>query len=130
MTDQDGKSYKTVVIGNQTWMAENLKTIHYRNGDPIPLIVDNNAWSGLDSGAFCNCNNTNNMNFVDTYGILYNWHAVSDSRNIAPTGWHVPTNEEWYQLIDFLGGEDVAGEKIKEKGTLHWTNNPDYTNIS
>jgi uncharacterized protein (TIGR02145 family) len=130
MTDQDGKSYKTVVIGTQTWMAENLSTIHYRNGDPIPLVSENNSWSGLDSGAYCMCNNTNNTQIVITYGMLYNWHAVSDSRNIAPTGWHVPTDDEWDQLIDFLGGEDEAAEKMKEKGNLHWSNNPDATNIS
>ncbi|MFA4907903.1 MAG: FISUMP domain-containing protein [archaeon] len=116
--DIDGNTYQTVKIGNQWWMAENLKVTHYRNGEAIPNVTDNTAWSNLTTGAYCNYEN--NSTNVDTYGRLYNWYAVDDSRNIAPTGWHVPTDAEWQTLVDYLGGESVAGGKMKETGTTHW----------
>jgi uncharacterized protein (TIGR02145 family) len=118
MTDNDGIIYKTVKIGNQWWMVENLKGEHYRNGDAIRKATNNLEWANLSSGAYCSYNN--NPDNVDVYGYLYNWYAVNDPRNIAPSGWHAPTNEEWKELIDFLGGEEVAGGKLKEKGTSHW----------
>jgi uncharacterized protein (TIGR02145 family) len=98
--DIDGNSYTSVTIGTQVWMVENLKTTKYRNGDPIPNVSDNIQWSNITSGAHCNYNNEAvNGN---KYGRLYNWHAVNDSRNIAPTGWHVPTDAEWTTLEDYL----------------------------
>jgi uncharacterized protein (TIGR02145 family) len=97
-------------------MAEDLKTTRYRNGDPIPNITDGTEWSNLTTEAYCNFNN--NANNVATYGRLYNWYAVSDSRNIAPAGWHVPSDEEWQTLEDYLGGPDVAGGKMKTIGTI------------
>ena len=118
MTDQDGNVYKTVKIGNQWWMTENLKVTHYRNGEAIPNVTDNTEWSNLTTGAYC-ANNNDNGN-VSTYGLLYNWYAVNDSRNIAPAGWHVPTNDEWQTLVDNLSGSSVAGGKLKETGTVHW----------
>ncbi len=118
VTDIDGNTYKTVKIGDQWWMAENLKVTHYRNGDAIPKVTNNNVWSGLSTGAYCEYDN--NSENVVTYGRLYNWYAVNDSRNIAPTGWHVPTDAEWQTLVDFLGGEKVAGGKLKEAGKTHW----------
>ncbi|PIS29553.1 MAG: hypothetical protein COT43_03570 [Candidatus Marinimicrobia bacterium CG08_land_8_20_14_0_20_45_22] len=118
VTDIDGNVYQTVKIGNQWWMAENLKVTHYRNGEAIPNITDNTAWSNLSTGALCDYNN--DVNNVVTYGRLYNWYAVNDSRNIAPTGWHVPTDAEWTILTNYLGGESVAGGKMKETGTTHW----------
>jgi uncharacterized protein (TIGR02145 family) len=129
MTDQDGNVYRTVKIGNQWWMAENLKVTHYRNGEAIPNVTDAAAWSNLSSGAYCDYdNNTTN---VSTYGRLYNWYAVSDSRNIAPSGWHVPTNAEWQTLADYLGGDSTAGGKMKESGTSHWSSpNTGATNES
>jgi uncharacterized protein (TIGR02145 family) len=129
MTDQDGNIYRTVKIGNQWWMAENLKVTHYRNGDAIPNVTDATAWSNLSSGAYGDYdNNTTN---VSAYGRLYNWYAVSDSRNIAPIGWHVPRDEEWQTLADYLGGYSVAGGKMKESGTSHWSSpNTDATNES
>jgi len=113
--DVDSNVYLTVQIGNQWWMAENLKVTHYRNGDPIPNVTDRTEWSNLTTGAYCYYDNN-----VSTYGRLYNCYAVTDSRNIAPEGWHVPPIEEWRTLIYYLGSYSVAGGKMKEAGTLHW----------
>jgi uncharacterized protein (TIGR02145 family) len=120
MVDQDGNSYKTIVIGTQTWMAENLRTTKYRNGDSIPEIADSIVWGNSVSGAHCNYRNYNSVEMIATYGRLYNWYAVDDSRNIAPEGWHVPTNEEWTTLINYLGGDSLSIEKLKEYGDKHW----------
>ena len=129
VTDIDGNIYKTVKIGDQCWMAENLKVTHFRNGDAIPNVTDNNIWINLTSGALCNY--SNDEAYVSTYGRLYNWYAIQDSRNIAPNGWHVPSDSEWQTLIDFLGGNNVAGGKMKEAGTQHWNSpNTDATNES
>jgi uncharacterized protein (TIGR02145 family) len=128
--DIDGNEYLTVTIGTQVWMAENLKTTHYNNGDAIPNVTDGSSWESLATGAYCEYNN--NVNNVGTYGRLYNWYAASDSRNIAPAGWHVPTDAEWKQLEMYLGlsqaeadatgfrGTDEGG-KLKESGTIHWS---------
>ena len=118
MTDNDGNVYKTITIGTQTWMAENLKTTKYRNGDPIPNVTDNAEWLALATGAYC-WTNIDPANKA-VYGGLYNWYAVADSRNIAPGGWHVPTDAEWTTLTTFLGGEYVAGGKLKETSLAHW----------
>jgi uncharacterized protein (TIGR02145 family) len=118
MTDQDGNIYKTVTTGTQIWMAENLKTTKYRNGDLIPNVTDNMQWGNLTTGAYCNYDNdTTNANI---YGRLYNWYAVNESRSIAPTGWHVPNDTEWTTLTTFLGGQIGTGGKLKETGTNHW----------
>jgi uncharacterized protein (TIGR02145 family) len=119
MTDQDGKSYKTIKIGTQTWMAENLRTTKYNDGTDIPNITGDDEWDGLSTGAYCNYNNTNNTDTIDTYGRLYNWHAVNTGK-LAPKGWHVPTDAEWTQLTDYLGGKSIAGGKLKETGNTHW----------
>jgi uncharacterized protein (TIGR02145 family) len=118
VTDIDGNIYITVKIGDQWWMAENLKVIHYRNGDTIPNVTSGSEWAGLSTGGYCNYDN-DSVN-VATYGRLYNWFAVEDSRNIAPTGWHVPSAVEWLTLADYIGGGDVAGGKLKETDTTHW----------
>ena len=129
LTDIDGNIYQTVKIGDQWWMAENLKVTHYRNGDVIPHVTDKTEWSNLTAGAYCAYNNDEGI--ADTYGYLYNWHVVNDSRNIAPEGWHVPTDAEWQTLVDYLGGSSVAGGKLKESGTNHWYSpNTDATNES
>ena len=117
VSDYDGNIYNTVTIGIQIWMAENLKTTKYRNGDPIPNITDSTQWINLTTGAFCNYDN--DVNIADTYGRLCNWYAINDSRNIAPTGWHVASDADWTKLTDYLG-VFVAGSKIKESGTSHW----------
>ncbi len=118
VTDADGNAYKTVTIGTQVWMAENLRVTHYRNGDLIPSVSDGAAWVKLTTGALCNTDN--DANNTVTYGKLYNWFAVTDSRNIAPVGWHVPSDAEWTTLMTYLGGESGAGSKLKEAGTTHW----------
>nr|WP_321355556.1 fibrobacter succinogenes major paralogous domain-containing protein [uncultured Draconibacterium sp.] len=97
---RDNHTYKWVRIGNQIWMAENLKATNYQNGDAIPDITDNVAWDELSSGAYCNF--SNNENNVNKYGLLYNWFAVNDNRNIAPKGWHVASDEEWTELINYV----------------------------
>ncbi|MBT5269507.1 MAG: hypothetical protein HOL70_08685, partial [Candidatus Marinimicrobia bacterium] len=102
VTDIDGNVYETVKIGDQIWMAENLKVTHYRDGSAITQVTDNTAWSNLSTEAYCIYDN-NASNEVDTYGALYNWYAVSDGRNIAPEGWHVPTDAEWKELEMYLG---------------------------
>jgi uncharacterized protein (TIGR02145 family) len=121
MTDQDGNTYKTITIGTQTWMAENLRTTKYNDGTTIPNLTDDDEWAGLSTGAYCNYNNTNNTDTIATYGRLYNWYAVNTGK-LAPNGWHVPTDAEWTQLTTFLGGESIAGDKLKETGTSHWVN--------
>ena len=118
LTDQDGNTYKTVTLGTQTWMAENLRTTKYRNGDAITFISDNAEWINLTSGAFCYFNNQNI--YKNTFGCLYNAYAVTDSRNIAPLGWHVPTTDDWDTLLAYLGGSKLASVKLKESGTIHW----------
>ena len=119
VTDIDGNVYKTITIGTQTWMAENLKTTKYRNGDPIPNVTDGVAWEGLVIGAYCWYAN-DAATYKAVYGALYNWYAVADSRILAPTGWHMPIDTEWATLIDFLGGGSIAGGKMKEEGMAHW----------
>ena len=118
VTDIDGNVYQTVIIGTQVWMAENLKVTHYRNGDLISNVTDSSGWSSQTAGAYCNY--ANEVANVAAYGRLYNWYATSDDRNIAPTGWHVPNDVEWQTLVDYLGGDAVAGWKMKEAGTAHW----------
>lgn len=134
VSDIDGNIYHAVKIGDQCWMVENLKVTHYRNGDPIPDVTDIGEWYNSSLGAYCNYNNDEGQ--VDVYGRLYNFYAIIDSNNIAPEGWHVPTDAEWKQLEMYLGmsqedadatgwrGTDEGG-KLKETGTVHW--NPPNT---
>jgi len=117
VSDIEGNIYKTVTIGSQTWMAENLRTTRYRDNTVIPNVKDT-AWGRLTTGIYCDYNNDASMGAK--YGKLYNWYVVNDSRNIAPIGWHVPSNQEWTTLINYLGGENWAGGKLKEAGTLNW----------
>jgi uncharacterized protein (TIGR02145 family) len=118
LTDIDGKSYRTVKIGTQVWMAENLRVTHYRNGDPIPIVTAPAAWAETNLGACCNYDNDDSR--IADFGRLYNWFAVTDSRGLAPSGWHVPSDAEWQMLVDHLGGYSVAGGRMKDIGTGHW----------
>ena len=127
--DIDGNEYETVSIGNQIWMAENLKVSKYRDGSSIPTGHSNSDWGNLSTGAYAVYENVNEN--ANTYGYLYNWYAATDSRNIAPDGWHVATDAEWTTLTDYLGGTSVAGGKMKETGTSHWNSpNTGATNES
>lgn len=119
VTDIDGNTYRTVKIGDQWWMAENLKVTHYRNSDAIPNVTDYRIWEVLTTGAYCVYGN--NSENIETYGRLYNWHAVNDNRQIAPAGWHVPNSAEWQTLFSLLGDEWYAGGKLKATGTSHWS---------
>jgi uncharacterized protein (TIGR02145 family) len=115
--DCDGNVYKTVKIGTQVWMAENLKTTKYKDGTAIPLVTDDKAWATLTRPAYCWYNN--NIVNKGTYGALYNWYTINTNK-LCPFSWHVPSDVEWTTLTTFLGGEDAAGGKLKETGTIHW----------
>lgn len=117
----DGYPYKSVILGNgQEWLIENLRTSKYCNGDIIPNVTDSNQWVALTSGAWAHYNN--DSQHETPYGKLYNWFAVNDSRNICPCGWHIPSDDEWTLLTDYLGGEEVAGAKMKSTGFQYWQN--------
>jgi uncharacterized protein (TIGR02145 family) len=113
----DGYSYPTIVLGNgQQWMAENLKTSRYANGDSIPYVQDSSIWNNTQIGSQTQYNN--NPQLESTWGKLYNFYAVVDNRNVCPTGWHVPTVADFDLLTNYLGGEVIAGGSLKE--TSYW----------
>jgi uncharacterized protein (TIGR02145 family) len=130
LTDIDGNKYKTITIGTQTWMAENLRTGRYNDGTIILNESDEFEWTQLGIGAF-------HQNLIDpgtislaTYGRFYNWFAIGTGK-LAPSGWHVSTDADWDILINFLNGPIVAGGSLKESGTTHWYEpNSGATNIS
>jgi uncharacterized protein (TIGR02145 family) len=129
LPDIDGNQYNVVKINNQVWMKENLKVTHYCNGDSIPNVSDSLVWNILTTGASCDYRNTLANSTI--YGKLYNFYTIVDSRNVCPTGWHVPTNDEWTLLTTYLGGESIAGGKLKETGFTHWiAPNTGATNIT
>lgn len=118
LTDIDGNIYRTIEIGNQEWMAENLNSAHYANGDPIAYAASASEWSEMAVGAWCNyADETANQ---CPYGNLYNWWAIVDDRNVCPTGWHVPSFDDWWQLSEYLGGQEPAGGKMKSTGVQYW----------
>jgi uncharacterized protein (TIGR02145 family) len=123
MTDIDGNQYDVIKIGNQLWIKENLKVSKYRNGEAITTGLVNSAWANTKKGAYAVYNNEKANNNI--YGKLYNWYAVSDSRGLCPSGWHVPSDSEWTTLTNYLGGEAIVGGKIKSTGTNYWKN-PNY----
>ncbi|MBU6159340.1 MAG: hypothetical protein KGP35_09990, partial [Bacteroidetes bacterium] len=141
MTDQQGNIYRTVQIGTQTWMAENLRTTVYRNLTPIENGLDNTVWASDVTGAYCNF--YNNPSTDCPYGKLYNWYAVKNTNQLCPTGWHVPTDAEWNVLIANLdpsynptglglgSNSSTAGGKMKSTGTQYWLSpNTGATNSS
>jgi uncharacterized protein (TIGR02145 family) len=119
LKDYEGNLYTTLRIGNQVWMGENLKTTRYRNGDPIPLVSDPTTWSTTTTPAYCWYNNNEAAN-KNVYGAMYNWYAVNTGM-LCPAGWHVPSDADWLALTNYLGGDEIAGGKLKEAGTVHWT---------
>jgi len=130
MSDIEGNIYKTIQIGDQIWMAENLRTTKYKNGEGIATTFSNELWGTTDVGLYCNYNNTEDLDSIATYGRLYNWYAVNDSRSLAPEGWRVPSANDWNILIDYLGGETNASRAMKETGTFHWDYDPGNNNLS
>lgn len=131
LVDIDGNVYQTIKIGNQLWMAENLRVTRYRNGKDIPCVKNDNDWNDLTTGAWCVYDNDENNG--DVYGYLYNWYAVNDSCAIAPEDWHVPTDRDWMELERYLGiGRDELintgyrgtdeGSMLKESGNADWKN--------
>nr|WP_121273630.1 FISUMP domain-containing protein [Pedobacter schmidteae] len=120
VTDVDGNVYKTIKIGTQTWMMENLKTTRYRDGTPIPNLTDPAAWSADLAGAYCNYDN--NPANANTYGRLYNWDATHNIHQLAPTGWHVPTEAEWAILYAYIGGTRESGLRIQDTRQGYWAN--------
>lgn len=129
LLDISGKTYKTIVIGPQVWMAENLKTEKLNDGTAIPLVSQNGEWSNNVVPAYCWFQNNDSV-YENIYGAYYNWFAVNTGK-LCPVGWHVPGDSEWQLLIDYLGGTKAAGSKVKVTGTNDWVfSNTDATNSS
>lgn len=125
VVDIEGNEYRTVKIGKQIWMVENLKVTKYNDGTPIPNVTDDAAWTSLTTPGYCWYNN--DISNKNPYGALYNWYAVNTGK-LAPQGWHVPTDADWTTLATFIGGRN-AGGKLKEVGTTHWLSpNTEATN--
>jgi len=132
VTDADGNFYETIVLMEgsdaQEWMASNLRTTKYANGDPIANVTDD-TWQDLQTGAWCYYGNDPEMDA--RFGKLYNGWAAGDHRNLCPNGWRPPTYYELYLLAQYLGGDDIAGGAFKEEGTSNWVApNADATNLS
>ena len=137
-----GYDYATVLIGDQCWFEENLRSENYENGDAIPAGLSDSEWTSTTSGATAVYGEGSSACFTDTpdgdacdeawslneYGRLYNWYAMDDVRGLCPSGWHVPTDGEWTVMTDFLGGESVAGGQMKT--TYGWYNGGNGTNSS
>ena len=117
-----------VKIGEQTWMGENLKVTRYRNGDPIERVTVASEWN-TETGKYGFYQNMDAVAVIA--GNFYNWYAINDLRNIAPVGWRVPTEADWTKLVNYLGGESVAGGTLKSTDPLHWADpNTGATNSS
>lgn len=124
VTDIDGNVYHSVTIGTQVWMVENLKTTKYRDGTSIPKVIDNLQWMNLTTGAYSWYNN--DPANKDTYGALYNWFAVN-TKILAPTGWHIPTNAEWATLQNYVAANlGTSGSVAKAlAATTNWASSTD-----
>lgn len=120
---RDGQVYKWVKIGEQTWMAENLRATKFNDGTSIPNVSENSEWLSLSTPAYSWYDN-DGAAYKDTYGALYNWYVVNSGK-LCPTGWHIPSDNDWNTLITSLGNLDARGHgdiggKFKETGTIHW----------
>lgn len=132
VTDADGNVYPSIVIGTQCFMRKNLETTKYNDGTLIPNVTDETTWAGLTTPAYGWYEN-NYETYGSIYGALYNWYAVNTGK-LCPTGWHIPSQTEFSELVEYLGGSSVAGGALKEIGTTHWndpnvgaTNSSGYT---
>lgn len=119
VTDIEGNIYHTLTIGTQVWMLENLKTTKFNDGTSIPNVTNDSIWTSLITPGYCWYDN--NTSYKNPYGALFNWYTINTGK-LAPVGWHIPTDAEWTVLMNYLGGEKNAGNKLKEKGTAHWKN--------
>ena len=124
--DADQNYYYSVTIGTQIWMQENLKTTSLQDGTAIPRVTGNTSWKNLTSTGYCWYNN-DEPTYKSSYGALYNWYTVNTGK-LCPEGWHVPANAEWMTLTNYLGGESLAGDKLKEAGSEHWGSQNNGTN--
>jgi uncharacterized protein (TIGR02145 family) len=130
VSDFDGNTYMTVKIGSQTWLLENLKTTHFLNGDLIPTTSPMNLDITSEGSPVYQWPVNGNESNVDDYGRLYTWYSITDPRGVCPVGWHVSSNAEWEDMVAFLGGDGVAGAKLKEVGEVHWESGNVATNSS
>lgn len=118
ITDIDGNTYRTIKIADQSWMAENLRTTRYNDGSPIPHVNGVAGWINRGTEGYCWYNNDAER-FGEIFGALYNWYCISTNK-ICPSGWHVPGDDEWAALIEYAGGDSIAGRKMKESTDAHW----------
>jgi uncharacterized protein (TIGR02145 family) len=118
VADIEGNVYKTIIIGTQVWMAENLKTTEYNDNKPIPEVTDNTVWRNLQTPGYCWLNN-DSATYRAVRGALYNGYTVNAGK-LCPTGWHIPSKDEWNTMVTFIGGNSGGGKKLKETGTTHW----------
>lgn len=128
--DIDGNIYETIVIGTQTWMTANLRVTKYRNGNVIGTTSPATLDISVESAPKYQWAYDGNSSTVADYGRLYTWYAITDVRGICPVGWHIPSDEEWQTLVDYLGSNSEAGDKLKEAGNMHWTSDNAGTNQS
>jgi len=119
VTDVDGNTYNTISIGNQIWLTENLKVTKYNDQEPISLVLDDASWSTQTEPAYCYY--LGDIANANIYGNLYNWHVINNAKNVCPSGYYVPSIADWEELITFVGGNAVAGGKLKEMGLEHWS---------
>lgn len=125
VTDIEGENYSSIILNGKEWMKKNLDVSKYRNGDVIPQVTDPAQWESLTTGAWCYYENDSSNGPI--YGKLYNWYAVNDPRGLAPQGWHIPTDSEWTDLANYLGGDDVAGKKLKDdSSSSNWDVSTNY----
>jgi|ERR1035437_108367 uncharacterized protein (TIGR02145 family) len=121
--DGNGNVYTSIIVGTQTWLEKDLKATKFNDGSDIQLVTDGEAWASLSTPGYCWYNNDVDT-YKDIYGVIYNGYsvnpAINGGKNVCPTGWHVPKDTEWTTLAAYLGGESVAGGKLKETGTIHW----------
>ena len=119
LIDVEGNVYKTVTINNKVWMAENLRTKSLNDGTSLRVISDPTEWLNVNSSACCNYNNTTDNTHIATYGRLYNGYSVETDK-LAPKGWHVATDKDWFDLIAYVGNWNIAAIKLKETDSFHW----------
>jgi uncharacterized protein (TIGR02145 family) len=132
LTDTEGYRYETLSIGDQTWMAENLRTAFFSNGDPIFHAQTEEEWKKAGrEGEPAWCYYENDPANGKIYGKLYNWYAISDTRGLAPEGWKIPSDDDWFKITEFLGGEAVAGEKMKNTSgwEINGTNDSGFSGL-